>query len=116
MSAGRPVIAFAGGGALESVVAGQTGVFFGEQTPDSVKEAINHFQTLKFDSQKIRKHAEKFSKERFKKELNEFIQAKLKVQSDSIDLEAVKTQLKIAKTQYNRSISLIFKYLILKID
>jgi glycosyltransferase involved in cell wall biosynthesis len=78
MSAGRPVIAFAGGGALESVVAGQTGVFFAEQTPDSVKEAINHFQTLKFDSQKIRKHAEKFSKERFKKELNDFIQAKLK--------------------------------------
>jgi multidrug resistance efflux pump len=43
---------------------------------------------------------------KFKQAQNKLIQAKLKVQSDSIDLEAVKTQLKIAKTQYNRSINL----------
>lgn len=66
---GRPVIAFGKGGALETVVDGKTGIFFKEQSTESVKNAILDFEsklsTNSFDSETILKHAEKFSKERF---------------------------------------------------
>ena len=57
---GRPVIAYGKGGALDSVIDGKTGVFFNEQTVDSLKDAINKFETMKFDKQEIRKHALEF--------------------------------------------------------
>ncbi len=40
MACGRPVLAFAGGGALETVVAGETGEFFTEQTPEAIAAAV----------------------------------------------------------------------------
>jgi len=61
MAAGCPVIAYAGGGALETVVDGESGIFFHEQTPASLKKAISNFEKKNFDPQKIRLHAEKFN-------------------------------------------------------
>ncbi len=74
MSAGRPVIAFQNGGAAETVVEGVTGTFFAEQTPQCLIDAVKNFDPEKFNSETIRRHAEKFSLERFKKEFKETVE------------------------------------------
>jgi len=70
---GRPVIAYARGGALETLVDGKTGVFFAEQTVDSLTDAIDRFEKLEFDPAFIRRHAEGFSKERFKQKMRDLV-------------------------------------------
>lgn len=72
-ASGRPVIAYGKGGALETVIDRQTGLFFYEQTVDSLKDAINTFLKNKFDKSSIRKHAESFDEEIFKKKIREYI-------------------------------------------
>lgn len=73
MASGRPVIAYRVGGALETVREGITGIFFNEQTSESLKEAINKFKTDQFNPQVIRNHAEKFNKENFKENMIKFL-------------------------------------------
>ncbi len=68
-AAGRPVIAFAAGGALDTVVDGETGIFFYEQSVQSLVEAIERFSRLDFAPARIRRQAERFSLNRFKQEL-----------------------------------------------
>ena len=75
---GTPVIAFGKGGALETVLENQTGVFFEEQSIQKLKEAITAFEKLKFDPKKIREHATKFSKQRFENEMKAFVESKFK--------------------------------------
>ena len=65
---GKPVIAYGRGGALETVLNGQTGLFFKEQKVESVIEAIQVFQRHKFEVRECRKQAEKFNQSRFEKE------------------------------------------------
>ncbi len=77
MLCGTPVIAFYGGGYLESVVEGKTGVFFKEPTVDSLLSTIEKFDTIKFSRKEIAEYAKQFSKERFKKEIKEFINEKV---------------------------------------
>lgn len=67
---GRPVIAYGKGGALETIVAGKTGVFFPKQEIESVVKGIEKFETLNLNSQEIYEHAMKFSRERFKREID----------------------------------------------
>ena len=76
MAAGRPVIAYKKGGALETVIDGETGVFFEEQEWEALADAVIRFEEKKFDAEKIRKHAMRFSKDRFKKEIREFVEKK----------------------------------------
>ncbi|MEM8803370.1 MAG: glycosyltransferase [Pseudomonadota bacterium] len=66
MAAGRPVIAYGRGGALDTVVDGQTGILFEEQTVDSLIEAVSKFETVPFDSDAIHQHATGFSGQVFK--------------------------------------------------
>lgn len=73
MASGRPVIAYGKGGVLETIIKGETGEFFYEQTVEALAETILKFDVNKYDPEKIKKYAEKFSPERFKKELKEFI-------------------------------------------
>jgi glycosyltransferase involved in cell wall biosynthesis len=75
---GTPVIAYAQGGVLETVIEGETGVFFCEQTKESICDAVRYFEQneQKFDPQKIRKHSEKFSNDRFYGELKDFFSSK----------------------------------------
>lgn len=73
MASGRPVIALRAGGALETVKEGETGVFFNEQSPESLIEAIKNFKDLKFNSQEIKRHSEKFEKGIFKNKMMEFV-------------------------------------------
>ncbi|MDP2924039.1 MAG: glycosyltransferase [Candidatus Omnitrophota bacterium] len=74
---GKPVVAFCAGGAEEIVIEGKTGLFFRQQTPPSLIQEINRFQNSAFDSNYIRQSSLKFSKERFKNALNNFISEKL---------------------------------------
>ena len=61
-AAGRPVIAFRGGGALETVVEGVTGVFFNQQDSHSLAQAIEEFEGLSWRQETLRHHAEKFDR------------------------------------------------------
>jgi glycosyltransferase involved in cell wall biosynthesis len=80
---GTPVIAFGRGGVLESVIGlpleRPTGVFFGEQTVESLLEAVNRFEDHAhlFDPRQCRRNAERFSSENFKTALMSFIDARL---------------------------------------
>jgi glycosyltransferase involved in cell wall biosynthesis len=73
MMAGTPVIAFNGGGYKETVVDGRTGVLFDDYSVEGLMTAIRKFEKTKFNSAQIQKHAQKFGKERFKKEFSSFI-------------------------------------------
>ncbi len=82
MATGTPVIAYRSGGVQESVVEGKTGIFFNELTVDSLTKAIQEFERNLKDDRGVGlacvKQAQKFSKERFKKEIEEFISEKIK--------------------------------------
>jgi glycosyltransferase involved in cell wall biosynthesis len=60
-AAGRPTIAYRAGGAVESIIEGETGVFFDAQTPESLSEAIERFERMTWFSGLLRRHAETFS-------------------------------------------------------
>ncbi|MBA4386426.1 MAG: glycosyltransferase family 4 protein [Verrucomicrobia bacterium] len=62
---GRPVVAYARGGALETIVEGQTGVFFQEQTEAALTEAVNRAAAVKWDPARISAHAGQFSVQNF---------------------------------------------------
>ncbi|MBA3961437.1 MAG: glycosyltransferase [Chthoniobacterales bacterium] len=72
-AAGRPVISFAGGGALETVVDGRTGVFFHEQTVEALREAVLAFEEKSFRPEFCRAQAECYGPARFRAELKAFL-------------------------------------------
>lgn len=76
---GVPVIAYGRGGVLDSVIEGETGIFFKNQSCNDIIEAVNSFEKNfnSFDSDKIRKNAEKFSREEFRKKFKSFVDCKL---------------------------------------
>lgn len=74
-AAGCPVIAYRGGGALETVVDGATGLFFAEQSTESLIEAIRRFEEVSncFRSHELRENAQKFSKANFAESFQAFV-------------------------------------------
>jgi glycosyltransferase involved in cell wall biosynthesis len=64
-AAGRPTIAYAAGGALETIVDGETGAFFRDPQPHALAEAIRAFDPARYDPHRLRAHAEAFRPERF---------------------------------------------------
>lgn len=70
---GKPVIAYGIGGALETIKNGKTGLFYKEQTKESVSEALTEFNEFTNDTDLCKQTAAKYSKERFKERLLEFI-------------------------------------------
>ena len=72
---GTPIIAYGKGGATETVIDGKTGVFFDEQSPESLINAVNNFEKLNgaFKPREIRKNAERFDQNRFSAEMKEFV-------------------------------------------
>lgn len=66
---GLPVVAYAAGGALETVVDGRTGLFFAEQTPEALLEAYARAVAHDFDPAELRANAERFSRDRFRREM-----------------------------------------------
>jgi glycosyltransferase involved in cell wall biosynthesis len=75
MAAGCPIIAFRKGGACETVVEGRTGVFFDEQTVESLVRAVRNFEAVCFDPEVIVNHATTFGTARFRREMSEVIDA-----------------------------------------
>jgi glycosyltransferase involved in cell wall biosynthesis len=64
-AAGRPTIAYAAGGALETIVDGETGAFFRDPRPPALAEAIRAFDPARYEPSRLRAHAETFRPERF---------------------------------------------------
>ncbi|MDE2589598.1 MAG: glycosyltransferase [Patescibacteria group bacterium] len=73
MAQGTPVIAFASGGVLETVVDGKTGVLFEALTVESLKKAIKKFESLKISSHACYNQAKRFSRETFHKQIEKLI-------------------------------------------
>lgn len=77
-AAGRPVIAFRAGGALETVLEGRTGLFFEAQSPESLVATLEEFERPghTWDQAACRAQAERFGPERFRAELRTFLTAR----------------------------------------
>ncbi len=75
MASGRPVIAYAAGGVLETVVDGATGLFFETQTPEALAATVLRFEALaqSFKPEICRRRAEAFAPQRFRDEVAGFI-------------------------------------------
>ncbi|EKD46459.1 MAG: glycosyl transferase, group 1 [uncultured bacterium] len=74
LSCGKPLIAYRGGDIPEHMEEGKMGIFFDQQNPESIMEAVKKFQTLSFDSKYIRSKVEKFDREIFKQKIKAFIE------------------------------------------
>jgi glycosyltransferase involved in cell wall biosynthesis len=72
---GRPVVAFAAGGALETVVDGETGVLFETQTVEGVVAALQRLDRLSFDPARIRQHAVTFDEAAFQRRMDAVVKA-----------------------------------------
>jgi glycosyltransferase involved in cell wall biosynthesis len=66
---GRPTLAYAAGGALETVAEGLSGEFFPEQTVRAVIDAVRAFDPADYEGPTIRAHAERWSAPRFEEEI-----------------------------------------------
>ncbi len=78
MAAGRPVVAYRGGGALDTVVPGVTGEFFHPQTVDALVQVLERFDPLAYDPAACRRQAERFDTGVFKEKLTAFIDARIR--------------------------------------
>jgi glycosyltransferase involved in cell wall biosynthesis len=72
-ASGRPVVAYAGGGALDTVVDGCTGVLFEHQDVDCLIGAVRRAEALAWDSDELREHARLFDRQVFRERLLEFV-------------------------------------------
>ena len=78
LASGCPVIAFGKGGALDYVRDGDNGVLFARQTVKSLVDAIERFEKMKFDRDKIAKSVVGFDAGGFDKEILDYVKKKLK--------------------------------------
>ena len=79
-AAGTPVVALGLGGALETVVDGETGTFFREQSPEAIAEAVERLLRMedRIDPAHLRAHAERFSRPRFEQAYRTFVESRLR--------------------------------------
>jgi glycosyltransferase involved in cell wall biosynthesis len=75
-AAGRPVIAYRGGGALDTVAEGQTGLFFDEQSVESLVDALDRFEAMPVEAARCAANAARFSLDVFNRELTAFVSAR----------------------------------------
>ena len=75
-AAGRPVIAFGAGGALDTGSDGPTGVHFAEHSVEALVDAVERLDTIDFDPDAIRAHAARFDTSVFRQALSAFIETK----------------------------------------
>ncbi len=74
MREGCPVIAYGEGGALETVKKGVSGVFFAAQTVEALVRAVQDFERMTFDEERVRGVAESFSREVFEERFKTFVE------------------------------------------
>jgi glycosyltransferase involved in cell wall biosynthesis len=75
MAAGTPVIAYKDGGSLDYVQEGKTGLFFADQTVESLSKTLQDFPNHQFKAEAIQKEAQKFSPEKFQTTMQKFLQS-----------------------------------------
>jgi glycosyltransferase involved in cell wall biosynthesis len=75
-AAGRPVIAYRGGGSLDTVIESKTGLFFDTHSVESLIAALQRFATMTFDPQDCVDNAARFDRAVFDRELAAFVQAR----------------------------------------
>lgn len=75
---GKPVIAYRNGGALETVIEGETGIFFDHPDPASLSDAVERFESATWNTLTIRHNAERFSISRFLMETQEILETLVK--------------------------------------
>jgi glycosyltransferase involved in cell wall biosynthesis len=73
MAAGRPVIAYGVGGVTETVIPGQTGIFFHEQTWEALLNVLLDFNAHVWDAERIRKRAERFGVDAFSRRIEQYV-------------------------------------------
>jgi glycosyltransferase involved in cell wall biosynthesis len=88
-ASGRPVIAYKAGGALETVVDGVTGIFFKQQTAESLIQAVKSLKTFDFDPQTIRKHTNKFDILAFMENMTSFVRDSLAEYRNTLGLRPI---------------------------
>ena len=81
MACGTPVIAWNYGGTGESVIDGETGILFSEQTKDSIIAAVKKFEDISgnFNPELIRKYSKNFSRRNFENNIKNFVDQKVKL-------------------------------------
>jgi glycosyltransferase involved in cell wall biosynthesis len=72
-AAGKATIAYGAGGALETVLSGKTGMFFEEQTVESLIKIMREFEKMKFNPAEIRKHAQNYGRNVFLRKMEEAV-------------------------------------------
>jgi glycosyltransferase involved in cell wall biosynthesis len=72
-AAGRPTIAYRAGGALETIIENVTGLFFDQQTPEHLGDALERFERQEWSSEALRRHSESFSVEVFQDRFRAFL-------------------------------------------
>ena len=78
-SAGKPVLAFGDGGALETVVDGETGVMFTDPSPEGINAAVARLESISWDPGRIRRHAERFDEPNFIAAMQNYVREQLMV-------------------------------------
>ena len=75
MSFGKPVVALRQGGAVETVIEGQTGEFFDDPIPETLADAIRRLNEnyANYNSETIKAQASLFSHEKFKNLITEIV-------------------------------------------
>lgn len=74
MAHGVPVVAYYSGGLKETVAVGVSGVFYYQHTPQALMKILRKFKPERFSASKISHYAQKYSEERFVKEIKQYIQ------------------------------------------
>ncbi len=77
MASGKPIIAFKGGDIVEHARENREGVFFNEQTPEAIIDALRKFDPSNFNSHEIRERSLGFDREIFKSKIREYIEESL---------------------------------------
>jgi glycosyltransferase involved in cell wall biosynthesis len=90
MASGRPVVAFASGGALETVIDGKTGVFFEHPTAESLAEALKNVQSMEFSQSELQDYANQFSSEVYQSTMKNVIEASLEDYASNNSVDGIK--------------------------
>ncbi len=83
LAAGRPVVAFAAGGSLDSVRDGETGVLFAEPTPEALAAALDRLERLAFEPARLRAAAQRFDRTSFERRFGAFVDSSLETLAES---------------------------------
>ena len=82
-AAGRPTIAYRGGGALETIAENETGAFFDDPNPESLASALRNFDASRFNPGILRAHAERFAPAQFIERLRAIVDSTYREKNQS---------------------------------